>query len=115
MTLQVENVLIQVVFFQNRNKTDIKLSHQTEHDDVGSPSKKVEAEIDVGFGDGQLGKYRSHCCFHCGAAVLRDAFWNSCLNVCGSCSCIVRRGSIAGEARGRCTALSSTCPRQALG
>jgi hypothetical protein len=81
MILLVENALNKVVLFSFCNKSDIKLSHQIEHENVGSTHEKTEAEIDVGFGDGQLGKYRSHCCFHSAAAVLGDAFRNSCLSV----------------------------------
>jgi hypothetical protein len=115
MILAVENALNTVVFFQPCNKSDIKLSHEMERDGVGTTHKKIEAEIDVGFGDGKLGKYRSHCCFHCATVVLGNAFWNSCLSVCGRCSCIFRLGLIPGEARGRCIALWPTCLKPALG
>lgn len=53
--------------------------------------KKAEADIDVGFGDGQLGKYRSHCGLRSVAAVLCGAFWISCLSACRRCGCIFRR------------------------
>jgi hypothetical protein len=52
MILQVENALNKVVLFHFCNKSDMKLSRQMAQSRHRSLQKKLEAKIDVGFGDG---------------------------------------------------------------